>query len=213
MCRIPRHTVISEKNNFPIGHRPSPDHIYKLFKYSHFSHKNRSANPAKKMSRIRRRPDLNPPPEWAEIREQMLELNAKLREAQNMCVDENMTREQIAAIQRSNWTRCRVIYLKRFVEKTMGSDLFEWILNQGFADRHLIKIWQRPGYERACCTECVSDKDPAGGCICRRPVARNETKGLRCRECWCHGCATCDTERHRIPDTELPFDDLQQTGE
>jgi hypothetical protein len=36
------------------------------------------------MSRIIRRPDLNPPPEWIGIREQMLKLTAKLREAENI---------------------------------------------------------------------------------------------------------------------------------
>jgi bud site selection protein 31 len=164
------------------------------------------------MSRIRRRPDLNPPPEWAGIREQMLELTAKLREAENICVDENMTREQVAAIMRANWTRSRVVYLKRCVEKTMTHDLFEWILNQGFADRQLITMWQKEGFERLCCLNCAGDKDPEGGCICRHPVGDAPKGSLRCRECWCHGCATLDSHRRRIPLTESPFDEPDESA-
>jgi bud site selection protein 31 len=55
----------------------------------------------------------------------------------------------------------------RFMDKTMSNELFEWICNQQFADRELIAMWRKPGYERLCCIECASDEDPTEGCACR----------------------------------------------
>jgi bud site selection protein 31 len=162
------------------------------------------------MSRIRRRPDISPPPEWAIIQNEMVELTARVREAEAMCVDENVTRTQISAVKRAKWLRSRAVYRERFIDRTMSAELFDWIIVNRFADRALLSIWQKSGCERTCCPECTSEKDGSKGCICRHRSpddVQGDASPQPCRECGCHGCATFDTAHRRIPETVIPFDD------
>jgi bud site selection protein 31 len=141
----------------------------------------------------------------------MLELSSRLQEAETMCVDENMTREQWSAINKAKWNRSRPVYVMRFLEKKhpMSDALYEWILNQGFADRELINMWRKPGFERLCCLECAAKDDPRGGCICRQPGAAGLQGQDHCRVCWCRGCATNDVNGYPIPEDPLPtLDDV-----
>lgn len=142
------------------------------------------------MRRIKRTLAANPPEGWEAIKKTMLYLNRKKREADAMCEDENMTREQVAAIEKANWNRCRFVFIKRFVDKVISNELYEWLLHNGFADKPLIEQWRKPGYERLCCLACMSKKNAREGCDCRKPKSERGTAPCKCRECWCTGCCT-----------------------
>jgi bud site selection protein 31 len=165
------------------------------------------------MSRVRRNPSLNPPAEWAEVRDLIVDFTAKLKEAEDVVVDDNWTREQWVAINRANWIRCRCVYIRRYISRTMKEDLFEWILKEGFAERDLIALWRKTGYERVCCVRCASDKSDAEGCACRRTRTANELRDApapKCRECWCPGCRSRDSDGKQVPYYISPWGDNVQ---
>lgn len=145
------------------------------------------------MSRIRRKSDLRPPPGWEKVKNLILSLNEEMKVAEATNVDANSSQEQLWAVMRCNWQRSRPVFEMRWKEKTMDNTLYEWILNQGYADRELINAWRRPGYDRLCCVSCISRKTDHGGvCMCRVPKAERAVKDLKCFNCGCQGCCSGD---------------------
>lgn len=145
------------------------------------------------MSRIRRRSDLKPPPGWEEVKTMVLDLNNKMREAEMANNDARSSQEQLWRVMRCNWLRSRPIYEMRWKDKTMDNTLYEWILNQSYADRDLINAWRRPGYDRLCCVACISKKTDHGGvCMCRVPRETRKNKDIECHHCGCRGCCSGD---------------------
>ncbi|KAH0788161.1 bud site selection protein 31 [Histomonas meleagridis] len=145
------------------------------------------------MSRIRRRRELAPPQGWDEVKDMVMELNEQMRNAENSEDTAASTQEQIWAVMRLNWKRSRPIYEMRWKKQTMSNELYEWILNQGYADRELINQWRKPGYDRLCCVSCISrNTDQGGVCICRVPRNQRSNRDLKCHNCGCPGCCSGD---------------------
>jgi bud site selection protein 31 len=145
------------------------------------------------MTRIRRRSELKPPPEWESVKATVLALNDEMRRAESANVDAKSSQEQLWKVMQCNWKRSRFVFEARWRSRTMGDPVYEWILRQGYADRELINAWRRPGYDRLCCVHCISKHSDHGGvCLCRVPRAERATKALKCFHCGCPGCCSGD---------------------
>ncbi|KAI3461316.1 hypothetical protein Pfo_017979 [Paulownia fortunei] len=109
------------------------------------------------------------PDGWESIDPTLRELNAMMRQAENVPHDGKRKHEAL--------------------------ELYEFCLEQGYADRNLIAKWKKPGYERLCCLHCIQrwDHNFATTCICRVPKQPREADVIECVHCGCRGCASGDS--------------------
>lgn len=99
------------------------------------------------------------------------------------------------AIMRIHHQRSRYVYEMFYKKEAISRELYEWCLEQGYADANLIAKWKKPGYEKLCCVRCVQVKDHTfqTTCLCRVPKAKLDTsKTVECIHCGCRGCASGD---------------------
>ena len=59
------------------------------------------------------------------------------------------------------------------------TELYEFCLKEGYADKNLIAKWKKQGYENLCCLRCIQCRDTNFGtnCICRVPKTKMEEVG------------------------------------
>lgn len=160
------------------------------------------------MNRIRRRCDIKPPPGWDDIKDMVLSLNEDMRVAESTNNDANSSQEQLWTVLRCNWKRSRPIFEIYWKQKKISKQLYDWILNNGYADRELINAWRKPGYDRLCCVACISKNTDHGGvCLCRIPKAQRKKKDFKCIHCGCPGCCSGDYDDLPENDIENPTPD------
>lgn len=56
------------------------------------------------------------------------------------------------------------------------TELYEYCIKEGYADKNLIAKWKKQGYENLCCLRCIQTRDTNFGtnCICRVPKSKLE---------------------------------------
>lgn len=56
------------------------------------------------------------------------------------------------------------------------SELYDYCIKEGYADKNLIAKWKKQGYENLCCLRCIQTRDTNFGtnCICRVPKGKLE---------------------------------------
>ncbi|EFP84224.1 hypothetical protein PGT21_035032 [Puccinia graminis f. sp. tritici] len=138
-----------------------------------------------------------PPPEGFEEIEGVLdEYERKMRDAESATHEGKRKNESVWPIIRINHTRSRYIYDLYYKREAISRDLYEWLLEQDYADANLIAKWKRTGFEGLCCARCVQSRDMnyAGSvCICRVPKAQLKPGTVvECVHCGCRGCASGD---------------------
>lgn len=82
-----------------------------------------------------------------------------------------------------------------YKKEAISRELYQYCLDEGYADANLIAKWKKEGYEKLCCLRCVQTKDHNFGttCVCRVPKAKlDTTKPIECNHCGCRGCASGD---------------------
>uniref|UniRef100_A0A803MP70 G10 protein n=1 Tax=Chenopodium quinoa TaxID=63459 RepID=A0A803MP70_CHEQI len=89
--------------------------------------------------------------------------------------------------------KSRYIY-DLYYRSEISKELYEFCLDQGYADRNLIAKWKKQGYERLCCLRCIQPRDHNFGttCVCQVPKHLREEKVVECVHCGCRGCASGD---------------------
>lgn len=57
-----------------------------------------------------------------------------------------------------------------------STELYEYCIKEGYADKNLIAKWKKQGYENLCCLRCIQTRDTNFGtnCICRVPKSKLE---------------------------------------
>uniref|UniRef100_A0AAY5EHS9 Protein BUD31 homolog n=1 Tax=Electrophorus electricus TaxID=8005 RepID=A0AAY5EHS9_ELEEL len=73
-----------------------------------------------------------------------------------------------------------------------SSELYEYCIKEGYADKNLIAKWKKQGYENLCCLRCIQTRDTNFGtnCICRVPKSKLEVgRIIECSHCGCRGCS------------------------
>ena len=145
-----------------------------------------------------------PPPEGFEDIEPILEdYETKMRDAENDPQEGKRKAEGVWGIMRITHIRSRYIYDLYYKREAISRELYDWLLEQGYADAALIAKWKRTGYEKLCCVRCIQarvrvalvylryqDMNYEGAtCICRVPRAQLRPGTFV-------ECAHCGTFRH-----------------
>ncbi|KAE8813392.1 Protein BUD31-2-like protein [Hordeum vulgare] len=134
------------------------------------------------------------PEGWELIEPTLRDLEAKMREAENDTHDGKRKCEALWPIFRISHQKSRYIYDLYYRRKEIKKELYEFCLDQGYADKNLIAKWKKPGYERLCCLRCIQTRDHnfATTCVCRVPKHLREETVIECVHCGCKGCASGD---------------------
>ncbi|KAH9687513.1 protein BUD31 [Citrus sinensis] len=134
------------------------------------------------------------PEGWELIEPTLRELQAKMREAENDPHDGKRKCETLWPIFKIAHQKSRYIFDLYYRRKEISKELYEFCLDQGYADRNLIAKWKKPGYERLCCLRCMQPRDHnfQTTCVCRVPKNLREEKVIECVHCGCRGCASGD---------------------
>jgi bud site selection protein 31 len=88
------------------------------------------------------------PEGWELIEPTLRDLEAKMREAENDPHDGKRKCEALWPIFRISHQKSRYIYDLYYRRKEISKELYEFCLDQGYADRHLIAKWTKRGYAR-----------------------------------------------------------------
>ncbi|KAL3527730.1 hypothetical protein ACH5RR_012386 [Cinchona calisaya] len=134
------------------------------------------------------------PEGWELIEPTLNELQAKMREAENDPNDAKRKCEALWPIFKIAHQKSRYIFDLYHRRKEISKELYEFCMDQGYADRNLIAKWKKPGYERLCCLRCMQPRDHnfQTTCVCRVPKHLREEKVIECMHCGCRGCASGD---------------------
>ncbi|KAM1980032.1 hypothetical protein FF1_037359 [Malus domestica] len=118
------------------------------------------------------------PEGWELIEPTLRDLQAKMREAENDTHDGKRKCETLWPIFKIAHQKSRYIFDLYHRRKEISKELYEFCLDQGYADRNLIAKWKKPGYERLCCLRCMQPRDHnfATTCVCRVPKHLREEK-------------------------------------
>ncbi|CAN6712102.1 unnamed protein product [Malus baccata var. baccata] len=125
------------------------------------------------------------PDGWELIEPTLRDLQAKMREAENDTHDGKRKCETLWPIFKIAHQKSRYIFDLYHRRKEISKELYEFCLDQGYADRNLIAKWKKPGYERLCCLRCMQPRDHnfATTCVCRVPKHLREEKVIECVHC------------------------------
>ncbi|EPS74067.1 hypothetical protein M569_00686, partial [Genlisea aurea] len=147
------------------------------------------------------------PEGWELIEPTLSELQAKMREAELDPHDNKRKCEALWPIFKIAHQKSRYVYDLYYKRKEISKELFDFCLDQRYADRNLIAKWKKaqktllsisnfftPGYERLCCLRCMQPRDHnfQTTCVCRVPKHLREEKVIECVHCGCGGCASGD---------------------
>jgi len=147
------------------------------------------------MPKIRTSRTKQPPEGFDEIESVLDDYARKMRDAEAEDHEGKRKTESIWPIMRIAHTRSRYIYDLYYKREAISKELYDWLLDQGYADAALIAKWKKTGFEKLCCVRCIQSRDTNYGanCICRVPKAN--LKGgivVECQLCGCRGCASSD---------------------
>ncbi|AET38210.1 U2 snRNP complex subunit BUD31 Ecym_2488 [Eremothecium cymbalariae DBVPG len=146
-----------------------------------------------------------PPPGFENVKETLDDFDRQLKELQTDSAKASRlsarANEPAWQVFRITHERSRYIYNLFYRRKAISRQLYRWLLNNRYADRHLIAKWKKRGYEKLCCIPCIQQTETQYGstCICRVPRAtleKNSVDGVttfkNCSHCGCSGCASTD---------------------
>ena len=135
------------------------------------------------------------PEGWDLVEKTLNDLTNQMRDAENEPHEGKRKSETLWSIWKIHHQRSRYIYELFYKKKEISRELYDYCLNEGWADANLIAKWKKSGYERLCCLICIQAKDHNFGtaCICRVPKNKLEDgKVIQCIQCGCRGCASGD---------------------
>ena len=96
-----------------------------------------------------------------------------MKDAENSPMDAQRKIENYLKITQINHQRSRYIYNIFYAKKEISRELYNFLLEEKYADDKLIAKWKKEGYEKLCCLSCIVKKDSnyKTTCICRVPRA------------------------------------------
>ncbi|OAE20881.1 hypothetical protein AXG93_3256s1270 [Marchantia polymorpha subsp. ruderalis] len=123
------------------------------------------------------------PQGWELIEPTLRDLDMKMREAENESHEGKRKCEALWPIFKISHQKTRYIYDLYYRRKAISKELFEFCLDQGYADKSLIAKWKKAGYEKLCCLRCIQPRDHNFNttCVCRVPKHLREEKRRRSR--------------------------------
>ncbi|GLJ10994.1 hypothetical protein SUGI_0139800 [Cryptomeria japonica] len=94
---------------------------------------------------------------WELIEPTLRDLETKMREAENETHEGKRKCETLWPIFKIAHQKSRYIFDLYYRRKEISKELYEFCLDQGYADRNLIAKWRKSGYERLCCLRLETD--------------------------------------------------------
>eukprot|EP00126_Sphaerothecum_destruens_P012423 Sdes_comp21306_c0_seq1m19946 len=143
-----------------------------------------------KVKRSRNRKKI--PEGFEDVEGTLLEFEQKMREAETDPHEGKRKVEALWPIFRIHHQRSRYIYELYYKRKAISKELYEYLLDENYADKNLIAKWKKAGYENLCCLPCIQSKETNFGtlCICRVPKSKLDCdKIVECVHCGCRGCS------------------------
>ena len=136
-----------------------------------------------------------PPPGWELIEPTLQEFDQRLQDIQSEPTEAKRRLESMWPLMRLIHQRSRYIYDLFYRKREISRELYDYCLQEQYADAPLIAKWKKSGYEKLCCMMCVQNTahNYSTTCICRVPKDKlEEGKLVECRHCGCRGCASGD---------------------
>mmetsp|Transcript_11556 Transcript_11556/g.26880 ORF Transcript_11556/g.26880 Transcript_11556/m.26880 type:complete len:279 (-) Transcript_11556:71-907(-) len=164
------------------------------------------------MPRIRTFTTKKPPEGWEEVQPQLEDFQAQMRDAVNEPHEGKRRNEANWKINRIHYERSRYIYELFYKKKAISRELYDWLLNEKWADAALIAKWKKPGYEYLCSLSAIDKKATHFGTnsICRVPLhLRKPGPQAPSVTIGCISCASTEASRLGGPiwwDTPRPAD-------
>lgn len=118
------------------------------------------------------------------------EFARKMREAEAEDNEYKTKSEVLWPIFRIHHQRSRYIYDMYYEKEAISKEVYDYCLDEKYADRNLIAKWKKSGYEQLCCLKCITlDTNFNTTCICRVPRKDlPDDKVFECQACGCRGC-------------------------
>ena len=134
------------------------------------------------------------PKGWELIEPTLMEMYNSMRDAETETHEGKRKTEVGWKIMKIHHQMSRYIYDLYYMKKEISKDLYEYCIEEKWADKNLIAKWKKNGYEKLCCVQCVNNEHNFGGvCACRVPKSKLSVgKLIQCNHCGCRGCASCD---------------------
>lgn len=160
-----------------------------------------------------------PPKGFENIKPVLIELQIKLKEITSESNEGKRKEESLWPIFKVKHQMSRYIYDLYYNKKEINKNLFDYCIEENWADKILINKWKKQGYEKLCCLMCIQQNNNNFNttCICRVPK-KNLFKGknicgldytdneiiknnneyklinnlIECKHCGCRGCASSD---------------------
>mmetsp|Transcript_107526 Transcript_107526/g.302661 ORF Transcript_107526/g.302661 Transcript_107526/m.302661 type:complete len:455 (+) Transcript_107526:82-1446(+) len=124
------------------------------------------------MPRIRTLNTKKPPEGWDDVLPQLEEFQAQMRDAVNEPHEGKRRNEATWPITKIHYERSRYVYELFYKKKAISRELYDFLLQEKFADAALIAKWKKPGYEYLCSLSAIDKRNSNFGttAICRVPL-------------------------------------------
>jgi len=145
------------------------------------------------MPKVRSSRKVKFPKGWEVVEDTLNQLQQQMRDAENQDESGKRRDELLWPIFRLHHQRSRYIYDMYYNQHKITREVYDFALEEKYADANLIAKWKKSGYEKLCCLRCIQPKDTNFGttCICRVPSKHlEEGKVVECTHCGCRGCAS-----------------------
>ena len=126
-------------------------------------------------------------PDGFDILEPTLQsLERRMREVESEPHEGKRKSEALWPVFRITHQRSRYVFDMFHAKQAISREVYDFCVKEGYADAALIAKWKKPGYERLCCLQCVSQRDHTHGgtCICRVPRKDLEPGKIFVRGVW-----------------------------
>lgn len=120
------------------------------------------------------------------------EFEKKMRTLEADDIEGKRADELLWPIIRLHHQRSRYVYQMYYEKKEITKEVYEYCLEEKYADANLIAKWKKNGFEKLCCLRCIQTNatNNLKTCICRVPKATLEDgQTFECKPCGCRGCA------------------------
>ena len=119
------------------------------------------------------------------------EFEKKMRLAEADDIADRRADELLWPIVRLHHQRSRFVYQQYYEKKEITKEVYEYCLDQKYADANLIAKWKKDGFKDLCCLRCIQTTATNNfkTCICRVPKKDLDKDNVfECKACGCRGC-------------------------
>jgi bud site selection protein 31 len=93
-----------------------------------------------------------PPEGFSDIETDLLIFSNKMKDAENAPSTNVPRHAAMWPIFQISHQRSRYVYELYYEKEAISTELYEWLLKNGYADAQLIAKWKKEGYEKVCCS-------------------------------------------------------------